>query len=449
MRKSNYINQSKRQFLRTGAASIAAGAIGTSGFFLPKTATASLPKIRSSAKIVIAGAGAAGLTIASQLAARLEPSAQIILIDSRIAHYYQPGFTLVAAGIKPKHYVVSQTEEYLPDNVKWIKAAVNEFDPDSNRLTTSTGEHITYDYLFVATGLKLDYDAIEGMDVNLIGQNGLGSIYHSPDSAYKTWQLLDQFANKGGDAVFLRPATEMKCAGAPLKYTFIVRDYLLRRHTLDKSRLFYNAHNKTLFSVPIVDAKVKMLFAEKNIQVNYDRSLTAIDLSKRIATFNSPEGVAEVPYDFINVVPPMRAPDAVRQSALAWQEGKWANDGWVEVEKHTLRHRRYANVFAVGDVAGVPKGKTAASVKWQVPVAVAHLLAELEGKPCDEIYNGYTSCPLITQLGKGMLVEFDYNNHLTPSFPGVIAPLEELWATWAIKTLGLKPTYLGMLRGLA
>jgi len=84
----------------------------------------------------------------------------------------------------------------------------------------------------------------------------------------------------------------------------------------------------------------------------------------------------------------MRAPDAVRQSALAWQEGKWANDGWVEVEKHTLRHRRYANVFAVGDVAGVPKGKTAASVKWQVPVAVAHLLAELEGKPCDEIYNG-------------------------------------------------------------
>ncbi|EJS87635.1 hypothetical protein AAUPMC_15430, partial [Pasteurella multocida subsp. multocida str. Anand1_cattle] len=48
-------------------------------------------KIRSSAKIVIAGAGAAGLTIASQLAARLEPSAQIILIDSRIAHYYQPG----------------------------------------------------------------------------------------------------------------------------------------------------------------------------------------------------------------------------------------------------------------------------------------------------------------------------------------------------------------------
>ncbi len=79
MRKSNYINQSKRQFLRTGAASIAAGAIGTSGFFLPKTATASLPKIRSSAKIVIAGAGAAGLTIASQLAARLEPSAQIIL----------------------------------------------------------------------------------------------------------------------------------------------------------------------------------------------------------------------------------------------------------------------------------------------------------------------------------------------------------------------------------
>ncbi|SPY34164.1 transmembrane protein [Pasteurella canis] len=449
MSQFDQINQSKRQFIRSGLAMGTFSAIGGTGLLLPSSVKANLPKISSSANIVIAGAGAAGLTIASRLAARLDPTAKITLIDSRIAHYYQPGFTLVAGGIKPENYVVSQTADYLPENVKWIQASVNEFDPDSNSLTTSTGEKITYDYLFVATGLKLDYDAIEGMDVNLIGKNGLGSVYHSPSSAYKTWQLLDEFANKGGDAVFLRPATEMKCAGAPLKYAFIVRDYLQRRGTLDKSKLLYNAHNKTLFSVPIVDAKLKMLFAEKNIHVDYNRVLTAIDPAKRIATFNSPEGKVDVNYDFINVVPPMRAPDAVRNSPLAWQEGGFAADGWVEVEKHNLRHRRYKNVFAVGDVAGVPKGKTAASVKWQVPVAVEHLLAELAGKPCDEVYNGYTSCPMITQLGKGMLIEFDYNNHLTPSFPGIIAPLEELWATWAIKTLGLKPTYLGMLRGLA
>lgn len=152
-------------------------------------------------------------------------------------------------------------------------------------------------------------------------------------------------------------------------------------------------------------------------------------------------------YDFINVVPPMRAAQAIRNSPLPWQDGPWAADGWVEVNKNNMRHVRYPNVFAVGDIAGVPKGKTAASVKWQVPVAVDHLVAEIAGTTTGAFYDGYTSCPMITRLGRAMLVEFDYHNNLTPSFPGVIAPLEELWVSWVMKTMGLKPTYISMIRG--
>ena len=121
----------------------------------------------------------------------------------------------------------------------------------------------------------------------------------------------------------------------------------------------------------------------------------------------------------------------------------------MEVDKGTLRHLRYPNVFGVGDIAGVPKGKTAASVKWQAPVAIDHMVADITGKPSDAVYNGYTSCPMITKLGQAMLIEFDYQNNLTPSFPGVIAPLEELWISWVMKTMGLKPTYISMLRGKA
>jgi sulfide:quinone oxidoreductase len=177
--------------------------------------------------------------------------------------------------------------------------------------------------------------------------------------------------------------------------------------------------------------------------------IRAIDPGRRVATFDTPEGPKEIPYDFTNVIPPMRAADAVRGSALAWQTGAFAADGWVEVDRATLRHARFPNVFAVGDVAGVPKGKTAASVKWQVPVAVDHLVADIAGTTSDAAYNGYTSCPLITRVGRAMLVEFDYNNNLTPSFPGVIAPLEELWVTWLMKEVALKATYLAMVRGRA
>jgi len=118
------------------------------------------------------------------------------------------------------------------------------------------------------------------------------------------------------------------------------------------------------------------------------------------------------------------------------------------VDKKTLRHLRFPNIFGVGDINGVPKGKTAASVKWQTPVVVDHLVAAIGGKEGTAVYNGYTSCPLITKIGQAMLVEFDYENRMTPSFP-FIDPLTEHWLPWVIKEKVLKATYTSMLRGLA
>ncbi len=424
------------------------GAVGAGSLLLRPGDARAAEKVKTSARIVIAGAGAAGLAAASYLAQRLD-GAKVTLIDARKEHYYQPGFTLVASGLKAAPYVISTTREYVPGGVELVEEGVAEFDPEGNKVVTASGKPYPYDFLIVATGLKLDYAAIPGMDTEQIGNNGLGSIYHSPAKAEATWRAMSGFADKGGVGVFLRPATEMKCAGAPLKYTFITDDYLRRRGNRGKAEMVYNAHNKALFSVPIVHEKVRMLFEDRGVKVNYERILESIDLSRRIATFKSPIGPVELQYDFINVIPPMRASDPVRNSPLPWQEGGWAKDGWIEVDKHNLRHKRFDNVFAVGDVAGVPKGKTAASVKWQVPVAVDHLVATISGKESTAVYNGYTSCPLITRLGQAMLVEFDYKDNLVPSFPGVIAPLEELWISWVMKTMALKPTYISMLRGRA
>jgi sulfide:quinone oxidoreductase len=432
----------RRRFLAALASTPALAAMTA-----PAAARAAEP-VRSSARIVVVGAGAAGLTAASRLAARLR-GARITVVDARKEHYYQPGFTLVAAGIKPQGYVTSTTAEYLPQGVDWVQERAAEIDPEGRKVVTESGTSIAYDHLVVATGLTLDYDAIPGMDTARIGSNGLGSIYHGPQAAAATWRALSEFADRGGVGVFSRPATEMKCAGAPLKYAFISDDHLRRRGQRGKAELIYHAHNKAFFGVPIVSERVRMLFEDRGIKTRLEHVLQSIDLDRRIATFGTPAGAVEQPYDFINVIPPMRAPAVVRNSPLPWQEGPWAGDGWMEVDRATLRHKRYANVFGVGDVAGVPKGKTAASVKWQVPVAVDHLVADITGTTSKEAYNGYTSCPLITRLGQAMLIEFDYKDNLTPSFPGVIAPLEELWISWVMKTMALKPTYLSMLRGRA
>lgn len=409
-------------------------------------------KVKTQARIVIAGAGAAGLTAAARLSAALE-GARITLIDARKEQYYQPGFPLVGAGIKPARYaVLPRTADFVPAGVELVPERVAEFDVEGRHVVTESGTRHAYDFLIVAIGLQLEYSLIEGMDIRLIGQGGIGSIYAGPQAAEDTWRAMSSFADQGGRGVFLRPATEMKCAGAPLKYTFITEDYLTRRGTRNKSEVVYNSNNKVLFSVPIVSEKVRMLYHERGIAVNYERVLRAIDPGKRLATFATPDGLEQQPYDFIHIIPPMRAPEAVRNSPLPWPADKnkaWAAEGWMQVDKGTLRHMRYPNVFGLGDIAGVPKGKTAASVKWQVPVAVDHLVAQIAGRSSTALYAGYTSCPLITRLGRAMLVEFDYQNNLTPSFPGVIAPLEELWVSWVIETMALKPTYVSMLHGVA
>ena len=405
-------------------------------------------QVRTRAKILILGAGAAGLSAANRLAMRLD-GAEIALLDRRREHHYQPGYTLVAAGLKDPAYTLSATADYVPRTARWIEERAAEIDPVGKVVVTDAGQRLPYDYLIVATGLDLNYAAIEGMEVNRIGQDGLGSIYAGPQQAQATWRAMSAFADKGGVGLFGRPTSEMKCAGAPLKYAFLTDDRLRRTGQRSRAQIIYNAHNRVLFSVPIVAERVRMLYQERGIAVNHEHVLTGIDLGRRIATYRTPAGTKELGYDFINIVPSMRAPDAVRNSPLRWQTGPWASDGWAEVDRHTLRHVRFPEVFCVGDVAGVPKGKTAASVKWQVPVAVDHLVATIEGRQSAERYNGYTSCPLITRVGRAMLVEFDYDDNLVPSFPGIIAPLEELWISWIVKEVGLKPTYLAMLRGRA
>ncbi|MCB1397095.1 MAG: NAD(P)/FAD-dependent oxidoreductase [Rhodobacteraceae bacterium] len=404
-------------------------------------------RVRTSARIAIVGAGAGGTAIANRLAAGLE-GATITIIDGRQQHWYQPGFTLIAAGLQPARYAISTTGEWLSAGIEWIPENAVEIDPEGNAVTTASGRRVAYDYLIVATGLTLDWDAVEGFDLDMVGQNGVTAHYAGPAYAELSWRELDRFTDRGGVALMGRPATEMKCAGAPLKITFLADDIARRKATRERVRLVYHAHDESLFGVPIVHHRVRQLFDERGIEARYGHVLKAIDGQRKVATYATPEGDVETGYDLINVIPPQRAPEVVRESGLSWAD-RWTDQGWIEVDMQTLRHLRYANVFGVGDINGVPKGKTAASAKWHQPVVEDQLVSEIAGREATRTYHGYTSCPMITRIGRAMLIEFDYDNNLTPSFPGVIAPLEELWISWLMKEVALKPTYNAMLRGLA
>jgi len=437
----------RRGFLRGAAMLPLLGGAAVSGGLLAAPAPARAA-LKTSAKVVIVGSGLGGLAVAHRLARELD-GASITIVDGKEVHNYQPGFTLVATGIWPVDRVSQRNADLIPAGVQWVKEYAAEFDPAANTLTTSAGTKIRYDFLVVATGLQLDYGQIEGMDPKAIGSNGLASVYNGPDAAAATWQAMDMFRRTGGDALLTLPATPLKCAGAPLKMTFMLADRLRQAGTKDKSKLSFHSALGNVFSVPRVNDDVISRWKALDIPVTFSSKLAAIDIGARRATFVSPEGEkTELGYDFIHVVPPMRAPDVVKASALAWKEGGFAAGGWLEVDKGTLRHRRFPNVFGVGDINGTPRGKTAATVKKSAPIVANNLIDVIAQRDPSQQFDGYTSCPLLLREGSALLIEFDYEGRLTPSLPGV-DPMQDSWFAWIMKTSFLKPAYMAVLKGRA
>lgn len=401
---------------------------------------------KTTARILIAGAGLGGIALANRLS-RLLDGAKITILDARPAHYYQPGYTLVGTGVWGRDKVIDPVAPLIPRGVEWVQEMVAEFDPAANSVSTASGRKLVYDFLVVATGLHLDYAAIEGMDPAAIGREGLGSVYNGPDGAVATWQAMAAFRDKGGEALMTLPATPMKCAGAPLKTTFMLRDRLFKAGTLDRSRIHFMSAQKNVFGVPRVNEEVLNRWQDLGIGVSFEHKLTGLDIGQRRARFLTAAGdTLERPYDFIHVVPPMRAPDAVRKSPLAWQQGPMAAGGWLEVDKETLQHTRFPNVFGVGDINGTPRGKTAATVKKSAPMIAANLVEVIAGRAPQQKFDGYTSCPLIVREGSALLIEFDYEGRLTPSLP-MIEPLQESWFAWLMKVKLLKPAYFAVLKG--
>lgn len=390
-------------------------------------------------QVVIVGGGSAGLTVAAQLLNK--PNApEVAVIDPASKHYYQPLWTLVGAGVFPKEDSERDQADFIPAGATWIKQAVTSFDPDNNAVSLDNGESVTYDYMVVAMGIQIDWGKIPGLKES-VGQPGTGVCsnydYKTVDSTYKNIQNL-----KKGKAIFTHPATPIKCGGAPLKITYLATDYWQKhgvRHNIDVK---FVKGGPGIFAVKKYADSLTKVADRKNIERVWKNDLKELRPDKKQAVFQHLETGAEtvMDYDMIHVSPPMSAPDVIKKSKLA------ADNGWVEVNKFTTQHTRYANVFALGDCSNLPTSKTGAAIRKQAPTTVANLMSVMQGKLPAKHYSGYTSCPLVTGYGSLILAEFDYNKQPMESFP--FDQSQERYSMYALKAHGLPNIYWhGMLKG--
>ena len=456
--------------------------LGSAAFMMGGTQANAATSVNASTakgKIVIIGGGLAGMSTAAKLTNSLSNPDITIIEPNPQSVSYQPGQTLIGAGLWKKSDIMYIREDFLPDGVNLVKDKVMDVDAPNNMVMTEGGQKISYDYLIVAAGVKLNYAGIKGLEeigeaysignnkrkLDVLGNSGINSVY-TADGAEATWKQMQKLiseakSGKKVNALFTHPNTPIKCGGAPKKIMYLTDARLREAGARDNANLHFYPNGGAMFGVKEYHDAIVEQYKERDMNYSYNHNLSEVDISNKIAVFDKHFKVkgawdedleeyeeitkherVEVPFDFLHVTPPMKAPDELGKSSVG------SSKGWIPVNKETLQHVKYKNVFSLGDIAAVPMGKTGGSARKQYKVVSDNIIAMMEGKELTSKYDGYTVCPLITGIGTVMLAEFNWTKKPTPSFP--LDPTQERWIWWLLKVYALKPmTIYGMLSGKA
>jgi sulfide:quinone oxidoreductase len=400
--------------------------------------------MKSHHQILIIGGGNAGISVASQLINK-NPSLDVAIVEPSDKHYYQPGWTLVGGGAFDIGKTVRNESDYIPPQAKWIKDGADRFEPENNLITTVSGEQVTYDFLVVCCGIQLNWDLIKGLPGTL-GKNGVCSNYSFETAPY-TYECIRNF--KGGNAVFTQPSSLIKCGAAPQKIMYLAADNFRSRGVLRDAEVSFYTGKPGLLRVPEINKALLEIAGRYGLNLVFQSSLLEVRGETKEAVMEVSKGDGKeqvtVKFEMLHVAPPMSAPDFIRNSPLSVREDPL---GWVDVNKETLQHNTYKNIFSLGDVANIGDTKTGGAVRKQAPVLVNNLLAALKRSSSAGLskYDGYTVCPIPTRYGRLLLAEFDHDNKLMPTFP--LDPTKERYSMWLLIRYGMPWVYWNrILRG--
>jgi sulfide:quinone oxidoreductase len=402
--------------------------------------------MKSHYQVLIIGGGTGGIMTASMLLKK-QPGTTVGIIDPAEKHYYQAAWTLVGAGTFDYKDTSKNMSEMIPQGADWIKDFAVSFEPEKNSVSTKTSGEITYDYLVVSPGLVMEPSLIEGLPEAL--EKGIVcSNYVDPEY---TWEKIKAF--QGGNALFVQPSTPIKCGGAPQKTAYLAADHFRKMGINKKSNVVLTLPGSVIFGVKEVKETLEKVIQRYKIKLKTSYSPVKIDVVEKTITFKftgpvehgcmvNPdldlheqvvgESLITIPFDFLHIAPPQVAPKFIRDSPFVNESG------WMDVDINTLKSKKYGNVFGIGDVAALPTAKTGAAIRKQVPVILDQIISGIKQVTSSgKIYEGYSSCPLVTGYGKMVLAEFDYSNKFIPD-PKLKQMLifdssKEHWRLWVLK----------------
>ncbi|KAA9085213.1 NAD(P)/FAD-dependent oxidoreductase [Microbacterium radiodurans] len=372
-------------------------------------------------RVIVVGGGNGGISVAARL--RRRGVDDIALIDPSDVHEYKPLFSHVAGGTARISETTRPQRTVIPDGVSWIRDAVSAIDPARSSLSLTGGGTLTYDHVILSPGIQYDWASVPGL-AEAIGTGDVTTHYTGDLAARTSLRLRDM---RAGTVVFTQPAGPASCAGAAQKPMYQACDYWQRTGVLGDIRVVMVVPDDTVFGIPAFDREIGRAIDRYGIELRTSSALIEVDADAGDAVIGSASGIERIHFDLLNVVPPQSAPEWIAAGGLAAPDDA---DGFVEVDPDTLRHRRYGNVWALGDAAATTNSKSGGALRKQTMVLAKNLVSALEGRRPRARYDGYGVCPMTVSRSSVVWAEFGPSSELMPTIPFFRRMYRESGLSW-------------------
>lgn len=361
-------------------------------------------------RIVILGAGTGGTMMANHLSHELDHKLwEIVIIDERTEHYYQPGYLFLPFDIYTPEDIVKPIKDFIPSGAKLIQEKINIIKPEENLVELANGTSYSYDILIVATGAKIAPEEVDGMS---------GAEWQKSVFDFYTFEGALALRNKlrewdGGKLVVHITEMPIKCPVAPLEFAFLSDSYFKNKKMRDKVEITYVTPLSGAFTKPKATAALDHLLHEKHIETVTDFAIAEVDNeNKKIVDY----GGKEVAFDLLVTVPTNKGDELLERSGM----GDDLN--YVPTDKATLQSKNYKNVFVIGDASNIPASKAGSVAHFEAEILTENIIRFIKGEPLKEEFDGHANCFVETGNGKALLIDFNYTHEPvegTFPFPGV------------------------------
>ena len=344
------------------------------------------------AEVVILGGGVGGTIVANLVAKKSSGRAHVTVVDTTGIHVYQPGFLYVAVGKEQPSALQRAETSLLRDDVALVVDRALRVDTVARTVLLESGRTLPYDQLLLATGSRTVMDEVPGAKD--------AHDFYTMDGAVRLFEALKGF--EGGTIVIGVAGIPYKCPPAPVEFVFLLDDYLRARGIREKSQIKLLSPLNRAFTIESTSELVQPILAERGIELTGFFNVETVDPVAK--TVSSLEGES-MDYDLLVLVPPHRGQKVIEDSALGDERG------WVPVDKNTLKHTKFENIWAIGDTTNIPISKSGSVAHYEASVAADAIMASVKGvAPPKHIYDGKVMCFLETGQGQATTIQFDYDH---------------------------------------